>query len=149
MLHQRRQSFSAAYATDPERIRSPSIFAPHQVRGLSVFILENLPPAGSVLAGFKDFPWREVYLAHDVEEGLLIANVAEFDVAMLDASVGGTDTSEVALAINKRGLPIVICASGSPQRNQIGLKKATILQTPSPGEKLRAALQIADPNRQH
>jgi DNA-binding response OmpR family regulator len=101
------------------------------------------------LAGFKDFPWREVYLTHDVGEGLHIANAAEFDVAMLDVSVAGHDTSDVAHAINKRGLPIVICTAGWSQVNHLGLNRTTILHNPSPGEKLRAALQIADPNRQH
>ena len=150
MLHQKPQSFSAAYAADRAPIRSLSIFAPRQVRGLSVFILEDLLPVSeSRLAGFKDFPWKEVYLAHDVEEGLRIANAAEFDLAMLDATVGGNDTSEVATVISKRGLPIVICTRSPSQGKHLRLKKIAILQDPSPGEKLRAALQIADPNRQH
>ena len=148
MLHQRSRSFSAAYAAKPQPLRSLSIFAPHQVKNISVFILEERLPAGSPLANFKDFPWRKVYVTHNVNDALHMADVGQFDVAMLDASVGGKDTSEVALFISKKGIPIVICTRSFSQGKPLGFDKALILQHPSPGEKLRATLQITDPNRQ-
>lgn len=149
MFHQKSQSFPAVGVLPDSGLRKPlSLFGPDKVKNLIVFILED-KPIGLVYPGasLKDFAWKGVHTADTVDKGLRIASEAHFDVAILDAEVGGFESSPVALAVSKRGIPIVFCTTNPSQSLAGKLKKASVLQKPSPGEKLRAVLELADPRR--
>jgi hypothetical protein len=121
------------------------LFAPRKVKDLTIFILEDKPSFSRLLeATLKDFAWKLVYTADNVDEGLRIADEAEFDVAILDAVVGGRASCQVASAVNKRGIPLLICTNGPSVAFGEQFRKVPILQRPSLGKKLRTILQQTD-----
>ena len=122
-----------------------SLFAPRKVKDLTIFILEDKPSFSRPLqATLKDFAWKLAYTADNVDDGFHIANEAEFDVAILDAEVGGRASCQVASAVNKRGIPLLICTNGQSVTFGEQLGKVPILRRPSLGTKLRTILQQAD-----
>ena len=147
MFYHKDQSFSAASSLKDKAIQKPlSLFAPYEIKNLNVFILEE-KVLGSEAAGVKDFAWKRVFIANTVSEGLRIATEAEFDVAILDAEVGGMDSAPVALALSKRAIPLVFCTTKHSESLAGEFGRTLVLRNPTPGEKLRAVLQQADPHR--
>ena len=148
MFHQKVQSFSST--TSLKDVQKPlPLFVPYEIKSLTVFILEErVSGSEQSKAGLKDFAWERVYISNGVSEGLRIATEAQFDVAVLDAEVGGVDSSLVAAAVSKRGIPLVLCTHKhfEPVRQ---FENTLVLRNPSPGEKLRAVVQQADPHRDH
>ena len=147
MYYQKDQSFSVASLLTDKAVQKPlPLFAPYEIRNLTVFILQE-KILGSEPADIKDFAWKRVYIANSVSEGLRLATEAEFDVAILDAEVGGIDSSQVASALNRRAIPLIFCTTKHSELLAGEFGMALVLRNPSPGEKLRAVLQQADPHR--
>jgi DNA-binding NtrC family response regulator len=122
-----------------------SLFAPQKVKDLAIFILEDRADfASQGEATLKDYPWKVAYSTDSIDEGLRIANEADFDVAILDAEVGGNKSDQVASAISGRGIPLVVCTNRPSMALGEELQRGSILQSPSLGEKLRRILEQTD-----
>ena len=149
MFHQKVQSFSST--TSLKDVQKPlPLFVPYEIKSLTVFILEErVSGSEQSKAGLKDFAWERVHISNSVSEGLRIATEAKFDVAVLDAEVGGVDSSLVAAAVSKRGIPLVLCTHKHFEPPVRQFENTLVLRNPSPGEKLRAVVQQADPHRDH
>lgn len=142
-----RQNFADATSVDDggELTRHLSLFAPQKVKDLAILILENRADFASVgEATLKDFPWKVAYSADSIDEGLRIANEADFDVAILDAEVRGSKSDQVAAAVSGRGIPLVVCTNRPLMALGEELQRGSVLQSPSLGEKLRRVLEQTD-----
>jgi DNA-binding response OmpR family regulator len=132
----------------PKRV---ALFAPLKVNTLKVLILEqNISASEQHEATLKDYAWKSAHTAETIDEGLRLAIDGAYDVAILDAMVGGQGTFEVASAASKRGIPIVLCTNGDGPTYPAyaeKLRNVIVLKRPALGEKLRAVLKQADLRR--
>ena len=81
--------------------------------------------------------------AGDIDEALVLAKKAEFDVALLDVNLNGKPITPVVDILVARGLPFVF-ASGYGQRGvPDAFGKSPVLQKPFQVETLAVALQTA------
>jgi DNA-binding response OmpR family regulator len=129
----------------PKRV---ALFAPLKVNTLKVLILEqNISASEQHEATLKDYAWKSAHTVETIDEGLRLAIDGAYDVAILDAMVGGQGTFEVASAASKRGIPIVLCTNGDGPAYAQRLRNVIVLRRPALGEKLRAVLKQADLRR--
>jgi hypothetical protein len=129
----------------PKRV---ALFAPRKVNTLKVLILEqNISASERYEATLKDYAWKSAHTAETIDEGLRLAVGGAYDVAIVDALVGGQGTFEVASAACKRGIAIVLCTNGDGPAYAEKLRNVIVLKRPALGEKLRAVLKQADLRR--
>lgn len=107
----------------------------------TVFLVEDDPLiAESLEDTLRDFGWSITHKATTVEEGLRIARQAMVDVTILDVNLCGEESYPVAVALNKRHIPIIVC-TGCGWGLQDKFSKTIILEKPLSAERLRAALE--------
>src|SRR6188472_4817491 len=82
-------------------------------------------------------------LSTHLDEALILARNAQFDVALLDINLNGRQSFPVAEAIRARGLPFLFATGYGSRIVPEPYRDAPILQKPFSLEELRGALQRA------
>ena len=78
----------------------------------------------------EDLGHQVVGPAHDLEEGLALANAGGFDCAILDISLNGQSSMPIADALRQRGLPFMFASGYPPNPNDDRFKGVPLLQKP-------------------
>jgi DNA-binding response OmpR family regulator len=73
---------------------------------------------------------RVVAEAGNFEDALLLAQTANFDLAILDINVGGRSISPVAEIIDKRGIPFIFVSGYGSEARPDGFHEGPILRKP-------------------
>ena len=79
--------------------------------------------------------------AHDLEDGLALANAGGFDCAILDISLNGKSSMPIADALRQRGLPFMFASGYPPNPDENGFKGIPLLQKPFDMRQVEAALE--------
>jgi CheY-like chemotaxis protein len=119
-----------------------------KIRQASIFLVEDEVLIRMMLAEMlKELGHRVVAEAGRIEEAqLLLAQTAEFDLALLDVNVGGHNITPVAECIEKRGLPFLFVSGYGSDSLPEPFRGRSVLLKPFVVSKLSAAIEaILDP----
>lgn len=108
----------------------------------TVFLLEDDP---LIMAGLvetlEEFGWTVSYRARSLDDGMQFAQHGAFGVAILDIGIGERNSKQVARAVRRRHIPLVLCTGYSSSSLQEKYPDVRILEKPFSAEKLRAMLE--------
>lgn len=112
--------------------------------GKRVLVVEDEPIIGLLLKEFlEDAGIAVTGPAQTVAEGVAMAQTAELDAAVVDASLGGHSSDPVADILVQRGIPIIF-ATGRPESElRARYSQSVILRKPYRHLDLLAALAKA------
>src|SRR5437879_10718754 len=86
------------------------------MRHASIFLVEDEGLIRLLLADMiEELGHRVVAEAGNIQEALVLAETAVFDLAILDINIGGSSIVPVAEIVDRRGLPFIFmsgCGSG-------------------------------------
>jgi DNA-binding NtrC family response regulator len=117
-------------------------FAAREARERTVFLLEDDPLIMTELVEtLEDFGWAVSYKASNLEDGLRFAQHGAFGVAILDIRIGEGDSKQVARAVRRRRIPLVLCTGYSSPSLLDKYPDVRILEKPFSAEKLRVTLE--------
>ena len=85
--------------------------------------------------------YRVVAEASRIDEAQILAQTAEFDLALLDVNLGGHSIAPVAVSIDKRGLPFLFVSGYGSDSLPKPFSKRPVLQKPFVASKLRNAIK--------
>jgi DNA-binding response OmpR family regulator len=113
-----------------------------KVRQTSISLVEDEVLIRMMLAVMlKELGHRVVAEAARIEEAQLLAQAAEFDLALLDVNVGGHNIAPVAECLEKRGLPFLFVSGYGSDSLPEPFRGRSVLQKPFVVSKLRAAIE--------
>ena len=81
--------------------------------------------------------------AGHVADALVLAETAQFDLALLDINVGGVSVGPVALAVERRGLPIVFVSGYQTTGLSPPFHQRSVLRKPYTIEELKRGIETA------
>jgi DNA-binding response OmpR family regulator len=117
-------------------------FASREVKQRTVFLLEDDPLImAELVETLEEFGWAVPYKARNLEDGMQFAQHGAFGVAILDIRIGGRHSKQVARAVRRRHIPLVLCSGYSIPSLQEKYPDVRILEKPFSAEKLRATLE--------
>jgi CheY-like chemotaxis protein len=94
-------------------------------RKAAIFLVEDEALIRMMIIGMLDELGHNVVAeAGNIQEGMVLAETAEFDVALLDINVGGESIVPIAEIIRGRGLPFLFITGYA----QIGLSEPFVEQ---------------------
>ena len=106
-----------------------------------VFLVEDEVMIRMMVADMLDeLGHRVVAEAGDVAAAVVMAETANFDLAILDVNVAGTTVSPVADVVRARGRPIIFATGYGPLGLPEQYRTYPTLQKPFPVEMLAAAI---------
>jgi CheY-like chemotaxis protein len=76
-----------------------------------------------------------------IEKALSFVEGDDFDVAILDANLGGTNSAPVANALSARGMPFVVVSGYEADQQHAALRAAPCLQKPVSSSQLIETLK--------
>ena len=88
----------------------------------------------------EDLGCRSVTSAATVEKAVSLIESEIFDAAMLDMNLGGEDSSSVADALSKSGVPFIYCTGNDRPEMREGFRDNIILNKPFRDADLTTAL---------
>ena len=91
----------------------------------------------------EDLGHEVVGPAHDLNEGLALAESGGFDCAILDISLNGRSSMPIADALRKRGVPFMFASGYPPDPEDSGYKGVPLLQKPFNLKQVEDALDHA------
>ena len=113
-------------------------------RPSSILLVEDETLIRMMLAGMvEELGHRVAGEAGCLREACLMAETAEFDLAMLDVNLGGYTVGPVAEIIARRGLPILFVTGYALTALPNGFGDRPMIQKPFALPKLRDAIDVA------
>jgi CheY-like chemotaxis protein len=110
-------------------------------QGRRALVVEDEVLVGMLLEEMlRELGYELAALSTHVDEALVLARTARFDVAVLDINLNGRQSFPVADAIRLRGLPFLFATGYGSRILGAAYKDVPILQKPFSLEELRAAL---------
>ena len=88
----------------------------------------------------SDLGCSAVTSAPSVDKALGLLAGQQFDVAMLDMNLGGSDSGAVAEALEQHGVPFLYCTGNRTSKDAKGKVDGPVLRKPFSAEELAAAL---------
>ena len=118
------------------------------MRHASIFLVEDEALIRLLLADMiEELEHRVVAEAGNIQEALVLAETAVFDLAILDINIAGSSIVPVAEIIDRRGLPFLfISGYGSAARPEAFIERPTLqkpLMLSKLGEAINAILGTA------
>ena len=89
----------------------------------------------------EDLGHEVVGPAHDLEEGLKLANAGAFDCAILDISLNGRSSTPIAEVLQARGTPFMFASGYPPNPDDAGFRGVPLLQKPFNMKQVEDALE--------
>ena len=89
----------------------------------------------------EDLGHEVVGPAHDLNEGLALAQTAAFDCAILDISLNGRSSMPIADTLRQRGLPFMFASGYPPDPEDAGFRGVPLLQKPFNLKQVEDALE--------
>ena len=109
-----------------------------------VLVVEDEVLVGMLLEEMlHELGYEVAALSTHLDEALILAHDAQFDVALLDINLNGRQSFPVADAIRARGLPLLFATGYGSRILTAPYKDTPILQKPFSLDELRAALARA------
>jgi CheY-like chemotaxis protein len=113
-------------------------------RPSSILLIEDETLIRMMLAGMvEELGHRVVGEAGSIREACLMAETAEYDLAMLDVNLGGHNVGPVAEIIARRGFPILFVTGYALAALPNGFGNRPMIQKPFALDKLRDAIELA------
>jgi CheY-like chemotaxis protein len=91
----------------------------------------------------SDLGCSAVVSAPSVGKALVLIAGQQFDIAMLDMNLGGSESSAVAQALARHGVPFVYCTGNQASSDTRGELERAVLRKPFSVEELATALHVA------
>jgi DNA-binding NtrC family response regulator len=118
------------------------------VSGASIFLVEDQVLIRMMLADMiQELGHRVVAEAGNIQDALVLAETAVFDLAILDINIAGSSIVPVAEIIERRGLPFLFISGYGPAARPEAFIARPALQKPlmlsKLGEAINAILAIA------
>ena len=112
--------------------------------GAGIFLLEDETLIRMMLVDMvTELGHRVVAEAANIEEGSKQAEVAEFDLAMLDVNLFGQNSAEVAKVVRGRGLALLFVTGYTSNGLPPPFDRCPTLQKPFSIERLKRAIDLA------
>ena len=109
--------------------------------GLRILIAEDELIILMMIEGMlSDLGCSSVVSAPSVDKALTLVDAQQFDIALLDMNLGGSDSGPVAEALERRGVPFVYCTGNRAGNSAKGDLDRPVLRKPFSAEELAAAL---------
>ena len=113
-----------------------------QPRQALIFLVEDEPVIRMMIAEMVEaLGHRVVAEASRIDEAQILAQDAEFDLALLDVNVGGHSIAPVAESIDKRGLPFLFVSGYGSDSLPEPFSRRPLLQKPFVASKLHNAIK--------
>jgi CheY-like chemotaxis protein len=107
----------------------------------SIFLLEDETLIRLMIAEIVEgLGHRVVAEAGTIDEGIRLAQAAEFDLALLDINIDGDTSAEIAKIIERRGLPFLFVTGYRSTGLAPPFHDRLVLQKPFQTETLRSAI---------
>jgi two-component sensor histidine kinase len=117
--------------------------AENDLRGIRVLIVEDAVLLALELeAGLTESGARVVGVAADLEEAMRLAAL-DFDVAILDANLGGKAVTPVACALTARGVPFIVATGYGESASAPAGFHAPVVRKPFNVDQIAEALKLA------
>ncbi len=139
--------------TGPRELSAPSTSARRKVApwtvapldkllsGLRVLVVEDEHLILMMIEGWlSDLGCSAVTSAPSVDKALGLLAGQQFDVAMLDMNLGGSDSGAVAEALERHSVPFLYCTGNRANKEAKGELAHPVLKKPFSVEELAAAL---------
>jgi CheY-like chemotaxis protein len=112
--------------------------------GAGIFLLEDETLIRMMLVDMvTELGHRVVAEAANIEQGLKQAEVAEFDLAMLDVNLSGQNSAEIAEVVRRRGLPLLFVTGYTSNGLPPPFDQSSTLHKPFSIERLKQAIDLA------
>nr|WP_035724597.1 response regulator [Bradyrhizobium sp. ARR65] len=110
----------------------------------SIFLLEDETLIRMMLAGMvEELGHRVVVEAANVHHGKILAETADFDLALLDINLAGHNVAPVAEIVAKRDLPFLFVTGYAPGALPKGFEERPSIEKPFVPAKLKQAIELA------
>ena len=129
------------------RGRSDASQQRHQVQmdkeqSMRVLIIEDEPVLALTLEDLLlDAGFVVVGIAGKLQKALDLIGSAKFDVAIIDANLGGTSASPAASALTAKGLPFIVVSGYSAEQLRPAFPNAVVMMKPYQPDQLIRALK--------
>jgi CheY-like chemotaxis protein len=111
-------------------------------RDAAIFLVEDEALIRMMIVGMLDeLGYSVVAEAGNIQEGMVLAETAAFDLALLDINVGGESIVPVAEIIRRRGLPLVFITGYAQMGLPEPFVEKPVLQKPFVITKLADAIE--------
>ena len=91
----------------------------------------------------EDLGHQVVGPAHELEEGLKLANAGAFDCAILDISLNGRSSAPIAEVLTAKKIPFMFASGYPPNPDEIGFHGVPLLQKPFNMKQVEETLEQA------
>lgn len=119
------------------------------MRQASIFVVEDETLIRMMLVQIiEELGHRVIAEASNVEDGRSLAEIEEYDLAILDINLQGFNVRPVAQAITQRGLPFFFLTGYGSRGVPDGFKGLPVLDKPCTPEALRCTIDSALLNRE-
>ena len=109
--------------------------------GLRILVVEDEFIVLMIIEGWlSDLGCNAVTSAPNVDTALGLLAGQQFDVAMLDMNLGGSDSGAVAEALERHGVPFLYCTGNRASNGAKGEFDRPVLRKPFSSDELAAAL---------
>ncbi len=122
---------------------TPQTVAPldKPLSGLRILVVEDELIILMMIEGWlSDLGCSAVTSAPSIDKALGLLAEQQFDVAMLDMNLGGSDSSAVAEALERHGVPFLYCTGNRASKEARSEFDRPVLRKPFSAEELAAAL---------
>ena len=119
------------------------------MRQASILLIEDEALIRLMVADMvESFGHRVVAVAGNVSEGRTLAQIEDYDCAILDINLMGFNVRPVAEAIRARGLPFLFLTGYGPKGVPGGFEDAATLHKPCSSDTLRQTIESILPDGQ-
>lgn len=119
------------------------------MRQASILLIEDEALIRLMVADMvESFGHRVVAVAGNVSEGCTLAQIEDYDCAILDINLMGFNVRPVAEAIRARGLPFLFPTGYGPKGVPDGFEDAATLHKPCSSDVLRQTIESILPDGQ-
>ena len=110
-------------------------------QSLSVFVLEDETLIRMMIVQMlEELRHRVVVEAGSLREAIALAATADFDLALLDLNVAGDTSNDVAMIVDRRGLPVLFVSGYTSTGLPPPFNGRSVLQKPFREHDLRTAI---------
>jgi two-component SAPR family response regulator len=119
------------------------------MRPISIFLVEDEVLIRMMLIEMvEELGHRVIAEAGSVAEGLSLAEIEEYDLAILDINLQGTNVQPIAEVVTRRGLPLLFLSGYGSGGVPDGFKGMPVLNKPCTPEMLKRTIDAVLSNEQ-
>lgn len=113
-------------------------------QSMRVLIVEDEPVLALTLEDLLvDAGFVVIGIAGKLQKALDLIGSAKFDVAIIDANLGGTSASPAASALTAKGIPFIVVSGYSAEQLRPAFPRAVVMMKPyQPAQLIRALKDI-------